>query len=208
MPAVRSPQKSGQARRDDLRRQVLSIIERELRSGATFADISVATVVAEAGISRSTFYAYFVDKANLLRTWYAEFTDVILEAARVWWALDGTATKDDLRAALAGIVQAYRPHPELMTATHEAVGYDHEVRAAVERAMDQYIGGLRAHIEVGQANGFIDPSLPPAETAYWLQWMAERGLHRMVRARPTSEDERLVDAYAGLVWNALYAPMR
>jgi AcrR family transcriptional regulator len=208
MTTAETAQKHGQARRDELRAQVLSIVERHLRAGATFSDVSVASVVAEAGISRSTFYAYFVDKTTLLRTWYAEFTQVILDAVQAWWSLDGTATKDDVRAALERIMQAYRAHPELMTATHEAIGTDHGVREAVDAAMRRYIDGLRAHIETGQADGFIDPSLPAAETAYWLQWMAERGLHRMVRTESESSQERLAEAYASIVWNALYAPTR
>jgi AcrR family transcriptional regulator len=208
MTTTETAQKHGQARRDALRAQVLSIVEQQLRSGATYADINVSTVVAEAGISRSTFYAYFVDKTNLLRIWYAEFTQVILAAAQAWWSLDGTATKGDVRAALERIVDAYRAHPELMAATHEAIGTDHGVREAVDATMHEYIDGLRAHIETGQAGGFVDPSLPAAETAYWLQWMAERGLHRMVRAKPTSSQEQLAEAYAGIVWNTLYPSTR
>src|SRR6202022_4258456 len=98
--------KHGQARRDQLRTQVLSIVEQQLRAGATYADVSVANVVAEAGISRSTFYAYFVDKTTLLRTWYAEFTEVILDAAQARWSLDGPATQEAARPALHGIVDA------------------------------------------------------------------------------------------------------
>jgi len=208
MTTAETAQKHGQARRDELRAQVLSIVEKQLRSGATYADINVASVVAEAGISRSTFYAYFVDKSTLLRTWYAEFTQVILNAVQSWWSLDGTATKADVRAALEVIMDAYRAHPELMAATHEAIGTDHGVREAVDDAMRRYIDGLRAHIETGQAEGSIDPSLPAAETAYWLQWMAERGLHRMVRAESESSQARLAEAYASIVWNTLYAPTR
>jgi TetR/AcrR family transcriptional regulator, ethionamide resistance regulator len=208
MTTAETAQKHGQARRDELRARVLSIVERQLRSGATYADVNVASVVAEAGISRSTFYAYFVDKTTLLRTWYGEFTQVILDAVQSWWSLDGTATKEDVRAALERIMDAHRAHPELIAATHEAIGTDHGVREAVDDAMHRYIDGLQAHIETGQADGFIDPSLPAAETAYWLQWMAERGLHRMVRAGSESTQERLAEAYAAIVWNTLYAPTR
>ena len=74
--------------------------------------------------------------------------------------------------------------------------------------MRQYIDGLRAHIQAGQAGGFIDPSFPATETAYWLQWMAERGLHRMVRAESESSQEQLAEAYASIVWNTLYASTR
>ncbi|MDH6246428.1 TetR/AcrR family transcriptional regulator [Mycobacterium sp. OTB74] len=208
MTAAESAPKQGQARRDELRVRVLEVVEQQLRSGATYADVMVADVVAQAGISRSTFYAYFVDKTNLLRTWYEEFTQVILDATQAWWSLDGTATKDDVRVALEQIMDAYRAHPELMTATHEAIGTDHGVREAVDAAMRQYIGGLQAHIETGQAGGFVDSALPAAETAYWLQWMAERGLHRMVRAESEVGQEQLSEAYAGIVWNTLYAPTR
>lgn len=208
MTPAKTAQKHGQARRDELREHVLSIVEHHLRSGETFADINVASVAAEAGISRSTFYAYFVDKSTLLRTWYAEFTQVILGAVQAWWSLDGTATKEHVRGALERIMDAYRAHPELIAATHEAIGNDHGVREAVDDAMRRYIDGLRTHIETGQADGFIDPSLPAAETAYWLQWMAERGLHRMLRTESESSQERLAEAYAAIVWNSLYAPAR
>jgi TetR/AcrR family transcriptional regulator, ethionamide resistance regulator len=206
--AGRVTQKSGRARRDKVRTTVLSIVERQLRAGETFADISVGSLVAEAGISRTTFYVYFEDKTDLLRTWYAEITEVILDAAQRWWSLDGSATKADLRAALEQIVDAYRPHPELMAATHEAIGYDHDVRATVEESMRQYVNGLREHIEVGQRAGFVDPELPTGETSYLLQWMAERGLPRIARAESRSKYERLIEAYSSIVWNTLYAPTR
>lgn len=205
---TRPAQRDGRARRDELRRKVLAIVERHLREGSTFADISVVEVVAEAGISRSTFYAYFVDKSNLLRTWYEEFTEGLLEAARTWWTLDGTASKADVTSAFERIIEAYRPHRELMAATHEAIGSDHGIRSAVEASMEQYVDGLRVHIETGQAAGFIDPSLPAHETAYWLQWMAERGLHMLARPDPADRRGSMGDAYSGIVWNTLYAPTR
>src|SRR5262249_25682397 len=90
-----TPQSRRGARRDKVRSNVLSIVERQLREGATFAEISVASLVAEAGISRTTFYVYFEDKTDLLRTWYADITDEIFEAARDWWSLDGSATRQD-----------------------------------------------------------------------------------------------------------------
>ncbi|WP_445187821.1 TetR/AcrR family transcriptional regulator [Pseudonocardia sp. Cha107L01] len=206
-PAEAKP-KSGRARRDELRSHLLAIVEEHLRAGRSFADLGVAELATEAGISRSTFYAYFIDKANLLRAWYADSTDVILRAAREWWRLDGSATRSDVRAALEGIVRSFQSHPQLIAATHEAVGYDREVRHVVESAMRLYIEGLQAHIEHGQATGFVDPSLPPAETAYWLQWMAERGLQQLGRAKPAVGTARLIDAYAAIVWNTLYAEPR
>ena len=168
----------------------------------------MADLARDAGISRSTYYAYFVDKANLLRLWYAEFTLGTLAAAREWWSLDASATRADLKRALERIMAAQLPHPELLAATHEAIGADEAVRETVEAAMNQYIDGIRIHIETGQQQGFIDPTLRPAETAYWLQWMAERGFHMMARRGADSDTSPLAEAYAGIIWNTLYAPMR
>lgn len=207
-PTRKQGAKQGQARRDELRGQVLDIVETQLRQGVTFADVNVADVAAEAGISRSTFYAYFVDKTNLLRIWYAEFTHGNLEAARTWWSLDGTATRTDLHDALKAIFGAYRPHPELVTATHEAMSSDHGVREAVETSMRQYIEGLRVHIEIGQREGFVDPGLQPEDTAYWLIWMAERGMQMMTRRSPGGSPAQQIEAFASIVWNTLYAPTR
>lgn len=194
-------------RRDERRARILAIVEQQLREGETFADLKVGRIVAEAGISRTTFYVYFEDKTDLLRTWYADVTEDIIAAARAWWELDASVTREKVRAAIDQIVQAYRPHPELMAATHEATGYDQGVRDIVRSAMDRYIDGLTEHLVRGQRDGFIDPTLPPAEASYWLQWMAERGLHRMGTVTDDDEIKRLVDAYAGIVWNALYAPV-
>lgn len=195
-------------RREEARARLLHVVERRLRAGETFADIKVGEIVAEARLSRTTFYVYFEDKADLLRTWYDDVSITIMNAAQTWWALGPTADREDLRTALAGIVAAYRPHPELMAATHEAIGYDQDVRQSVNTAMENYIVGLTAHIEQGQTAGFVDPALPPRDTAYWLQWMAERGLHRMVRNESSDRTDALLDAYTLIVWNTLYAPAR
>lgn len=199
--------KQGQARRDELRAAVLDAVERHLRAGATYAELNVADVAREVGISRSTFYAYFVDKTTLLRTWYAGFDVQLQTAAQGWWSLDGSATRGDLRRALGRIMATYRAHPELLAATHEAIGLDDAVRVAVHTAMQRYIDGNRAHIEAGQRSGFVDPTLPPAETAYWLQWMAERALHMMGRRSDTDLD-RMLEAHTAILWNTLYAPVR
>ena len=73
--------------------------------------------------------------------------------------------------------------------------------------MNRNVGGLRHHIREGQKAGFVDPKLLPQETAEWLAWMAERGIHQLIRTAKGKQLERLVDAYADIVWNTLYAPV-
>jgi TetR/AcrR family transcriptional regulator, ethionamide resistance regulator len=209
MPSVtRKSQSSRAARRDEMRNRLLGVVERLLEDGESYTELSVERLVGEAKMSRSTFYVYFEDKGDLLSAWFGEITEEIENAARDWWALDAGATRDDLRAALSKIVKTYKPHTTLMAAVYDAAAYDPGVRELVEGMMSWNVAGLRNHIKAGQKAGFIDPDLLPQQTAAWLQWMAERGLHQLVRNAGPAEVERLIDAYTSIVWNTLYAPAR
>jgi AcrR family transcriptional regulator len=209
MPSVtRKSQSSRSERRDEARRRLLGVVEKLLEEGESFTEISVERLVSEAGMSRSTFYVYFEDKGDLLRAWFAEITAELSDAASGWLTLGADATRADLRAALERVVKTYKPHTTLMAATYDAAAYDASVRELVEGMMDGNVAGLRKHIQAGQAGGSIDPSLPAAQTAAWLTWMAERGLHQLVRTASPAELEKLIDAYTGIVWNTLYAPTR
>jgi AcrR family transcriptional regulator len=209
MPSVtRKSQSSRSERRDEARRRLLGVVEKLLEEGESFTEISVERLVSEAGMSRSTFYVYFEDKGDLLRAWFAEITAELSDAASGWLTLGADATQADLRVALERVVKTYKPHTTLMAATYDAAAYDASVRELVEAMMDGNVAGLRKHIKAGQAGGSIDPSLPAAQTAAWLTWMAERGLHQLVRTASPAELEKLIDAYTGIVWNTLYAPTR
>jgi len=209
MPSVtRRSQSSRARRREDIRDRLLAVVERLLEEGESYTEISVERLVSAARLSRSTFYVYFQDKGELLTAWFAEIQAEVENAAHNWWALGPGSGKDELRAALAKVVKTYRPHTTLMAAMYDAAAYDQGVRELVEAMMEWNIAGLRKHIRSGQRDGFIDPELPAQQTAAWLTWMAERGLHQLVRGAGGAELERLIDAYTAIVWNTLYAPTR
>ena len=206
--APRKTQSARARRRDETRERLLDVIERLLGEGESFTEISVERLVSEAGMSRSTFYVYFEDKGDLLSAWFSEIIEELVEAAAGWWSLDKSASRDDLRAVLDQVVRTYRPHTALMAATYDAAAYDASVRELVESMMNNNVATLRKHIRKGQKEGFIDPELPGPQTAQWLTWMAERGLHQLVRQASESELNGLVNAYTSIVWNTLYAPTR
>jgi AcrR family transcriptional regulator len=208
MPSVtRRAQSSRAERRQELRTRLLEAMEALLAEGHGFTELSVERLASEAGVSRSTFYVYFEDKGDLLRAWLEGITSEVTEAARDWWALPAGATKADLRAVLDRIVRTYRPHTLLMGAVFAASTYDGALRQDVDRFIGGNIAGLKRHIAAGQKAGTVDPGLRPAQTAAWLTWMAERGLHLLVASASDEELERLVDAYTDIIWNTLYAPV-
>jgi len=210
MPSVtrKKSQSSRAERRDQIRATLLTAVEGLLEEGESFTELSVERLVARAGLSRSTFYVYFEDKGDLLKAWVSEIVEQLTDAAKDWWELPENPSRADLRAALAKIVDTYKPHTTLMAAVYDAAAYEPTLRAEVEAMMAANIAGLRKHIREGQKNGSIHKDLQPDQTAAWLQWMAERGLHQLVRSAKGGELEKLVDAYTDIVWYALYAPTR
>jgi AcrR family transcriptional regulator len=210
MPSVtRKKSRSSRAeRRDQIRASLLTAVEQLLEEGESFTELSVERLVARAGLSRSTFYVYFEDKGDLLAAWVSEIVEQLTAAARDWWELPDNPSRADLRSALAKIVDTYKPHTTLMAAVYDAAAYEPTLREEVEAMMAANIAGLRKHIREGQKRGSIHEDLQPDQTAAWLQWMAERGLHQLVRSATGAELEKLVDAYTDIVWYALYAPTR
>jgi AcrR family transcriptional regulator len=196
------------ARREELREKLLAATEALLQDGESFTELSVERLVSAAGVSRSTFYVYFEDKGQLLRAWFDGISSGLEEDVEAWWRLDAGSTREDVRAALAGVVEGYRPHTRLMAALYDTAAYDPSVRELVSGLIDRSIARLEHHIHAGQRAGFVDPAIPAAEVAAWLTWMAERGLHQLVRDADDAAVTRLIDGYAAIVWNTLYAPTR
>jgi AcrR family transcriptional regulator len=187
--------------RAELSRAVLLAAEPDIVTGR-FAELSIEQLTSQAGISRSKFYVYFQDKDDLIRAWFTAVRSETEAAQEAWWAIDGAATQDDLRAALGQIVEAYSPHRTLMAAVYDQALHSQVISEEVEQVIKDDTARLAKHIRGGQRAGFIDADLLPSETAAWLTWMAERTQHAL---GPGEDLERHIDVYTDIVWQTLYA---
>jgi AcrR family transcriptional regulator len=209
MPSVtRKPQakreQTRQQRREQMERRLLDATERLMRDGASFTELSVDRLATEAGISRASFYVYFEDKGHLLRRLAGQvFGDLATRAER-WWGVAGRHNPDDVRAAMAGIIESYRRHQPVLVALNEMAGYDPET-AQTYRELLTAISERMAHvIEAGQSDGSIRPELRAATTASALTWMVERACHQNLPTKPREYDSELADTLTEIAWGALY----
>lgn len=195
-------------RRDELRGQLLDTVEELLEAGEPYAAITVDRLVAQAGVSRSSFYVYFEDKADLLRGRFLEIADAVDRAAAAWWSLEAPVTEDAVRDALTILFDAYWPHMPLMIATHDLAATDARFAELVAAEMQRSIDGLAEHIARGQAAGFVDPALPALATAGWL-WMSEPAFHQITKVAGTTAQGRrdAIETFTAIVFNALYRPV-
>jgi AcrR family transcriptional regulator len=205
MPSIpRRIQASRERRRGEIECQLLDATERLMGEGLAFTELSVDRLATEAGISRATFYVYFEDKGQLLRTMATQVFGELVDGARAWWDVVDRHDPADVRKAMATIIDLYRRHQALLAAVIEMAAYDPEVGEFYQRLLDDIAGGTRAVIEQGKADGSIRASLPTREIASGLTWVVERTVHQTVRFSPPERDAALAQALAEIVWNTLY----
>lgn len=208
MPSVtRKSQGSRAERREDVRLRLLEAIERLLDQGESFTEVSVERIVAETGISRSTFYVYFEDKGDLLRALSEEVIAQMHAASESWWRLED-ADVHGLHAALTELVATYCAHRHLMAALADTSSYDAGVRSEFHRMILTGQSELAAHLRRGQKAGFVRADLDPEWSAGWISWMIDRGFYELVRKADADDLRALTDALTDLVWHALYAEPR
>jgi AcrR family transcriptional regulator len=191
-----------------MRDRLRAAVEELMAGGESYTELSVERIVRQTGISRATFYVYFEDKGDLLRSLAEDFIERMLQAAANWWELPADATKPDLRAALSTIFDAYVPHKLVMAAVVEVAAYDAALRSLFGDLLARTSSEVADHLTTGQAGGYVRADLDAQRTAAWLTWMAERGLYQLVAPATPAATERLLDALTDITWNTLYAGVR
>jgi len=197
-------QRSSRAeRRNDHRRRLLQAIEQLTIGGESYADVSIERLATEAGLSRATFYTYFEGKGDLLGAW---FDDAVAELGRAFdpW-LQAGSSRAELRETLERVALTFRPHAMLFAAITDEATQDAALRERINDAIEQAIARVRDHIELGQAEGWVDPELLPRETAAWIVWMLERGLTQIVGSADEERLPALIETLAAMGWQTLYA---
>ncbi len=196
------------SRRELIVARLLGAVERLLDAGDTYASISVGRLADEAGISRSSFYGYFADKAELLEELAADVVVHLTEVGTVLWDLPGDADRDAVRDAVAGIVETYRRHATLLAAVIDAGATEPTIRERYYATVQQSADNVAEHMRRGQAEGWITAELDPEGTAPWLVWMVERSLHQLLHRAPAPDAQELTENLTAIVWRTLYAGLR
>jgi TetR/AcrR family transcriptional regulator, ethionamide resistance regulator len=187
-----------------MERRLLDATERLMSEGASFTELSVDRLSAEAGISRASFYIYFEDKGHLLRRLAEQVFSDLAAGAQRWWGLAWRRDPDDVRAAMAGIIESYRRHQSVLVALNEMAAYDPATAQTYRELLTAASERLTRVIEDGQADGSIRPGLPAATTANTLTWMVERACQQNLPIKPRDYDAELAATLAEIVWGALY----
>lgn len=197
-------------RREVMLARLRPAINHFLGSGVRFSELTVERIISVAGIARSTFYAYFTDKGDLLGHLAAHAVDQMVDSIVRWSALPPTATKSELAEVFAEMMDRYREHSSVLAAMSETAIYDRVVAEEFRRMMRRATEQLERHVSQGQAAGSVRADLDPVRTVLWLGGLIERGFYLAVYQAPDSEVAAQVTTLTDIVWHILYegAPTR
>jgi TetR/AcrR family transcriptional regulator, ethionamide resistance regulator len=205
---VRPFRRSPELRRHELSQHFINALEPILAS-KRYADLSVEDITAAGGIARSTFYAYFKDRGELLCAMADVVLDQIFAEGRNWWDFPDQGGIAELRKALVPPIEARMQHAAILGAVTEGAATDDRLRERQVRLIDKLTHDLAAHIVRAQQSGSASPDIDPKRTAKWLLWTFDRALYEVLTPSTSAPERRkLLDAVTMIIWRTLYAGFR
>ena len=167
-----------------------------------FRDMTVSSLMASTGVSRSAFYQYFNDLHELMETLLDMLQQEIFDVAKPW--LEGVGDPVTLlRETLAGLVHVcYQRGPFLRAITDAAVTDPH-----LENAWLQFLAGFddaaTARIEADQKQCLI-PDFDARPVAFALNRLNAYTLLQAFGQHPRKQPEPVREALVRIWFSTLY----
>lgn len=201
----RSPQSRRYARRDGnpvrkserTRQAILDAATRFVRL-RPFRDLTVATLMAGAGLSRSAFYQYFADLHELIELLLSEVEAIMHQTANPWISGEGEPVAA-LRESLRGVVQTCVDHGPIFRAVAEAAPLDERLERAWSAFMRRWDNAVEARIKVQQRDGLIAKSLNARSVANALNALDASVLIAEFGRRPQGDPAAVLETLS-MVW--------
>jgi len=186
------PRPTKQIRKSDRTRAAILSAAFEFVWSRPFRDMTVQSLMAETGLSRSAFYQYFDGRHELMEAMLDILQHEIFEAAAPWISGVGDPVAL-LRESLAGLVQVCYGRGPFLRAVTDAAATDERLEAA----WNDFLGGFDAagttRIEADQEQGLI-PAFDAGPVAVALNRLDASVLIDAFGRRPRSRPEPVLEA--------------
>ncbi len=167
-----------------------------------FRDMTVSSLMASTGVSRSAFYQYFNDLHELMETLLDMLQQEIFDVAEPWLAGVGDPVTL-LRETLAGLVHVCYQRGPFLRAITDAATTD----PRLENAWLQFLAGFddaaTARIEADQKQGLI-PDFDARPVAFALNRLNAYTLLQAFGQHPRKQPEPVREALARIWISTLY----
>jgi AcrR family transcriptional regulator len=207
--AIRRPETaqavSGRKRRQASAERILAAARQLLAEGGPVAKLSVDRIIAEAGVSRATFYACFPDKhavvgrlAARALSWREQVPAEVLA--------DPHGARAQVDELMRTIVAHWRVNRPVLAALIELAEHEPAMREPWRAAISQIADQTADQLQVRWADHpGRPPNIPAIATAF--TWMFERCCHQLVTDDASADSVAL--AISEILWRTLtYSPPR
>ena len=192
-------QPGGPAKGDRRREAILEAVEELLREGS-IAELSVESIAARAGISRSGFYFYFESKYAALADALTTVWEEMAQAADDFFGGSDETPQAYVRRVIGGVSDLWSRHEALLVGMFEASSNDAGARALWDAWLERFIEAITARIEVERNEGRAPAGPPAAAVARTLLLMNERVFYDdRRRGVEGPEHEAMIDSVTA-VW--------
>lgn len=189
--------------REHTRREIIAAADALLRE-RPYRELSVESVMAGTGLTRTAFYRHFDDVPDLVLRVLQDVGAELLQIAQRW--VEG-ATDDfpgAAREGLAGIVAFFGRHGALVAAVAEAAVTDERIEAGYGGIIDMFTQLTTRGLDAMVARGQLAP-LDTAALSRALNLMNERFLLDQLGREPCG-DPATVQATLETIWLRAVSP--
>jgi AcrR family transcriptional regulator len=155
---------------------ILEATERLLRE-RPLSQLSVGDIIEAAGVSRTSFYAYFTSKTAVIAEALREVMDQVMVAVRPFHAQSDGDAEAAIRVSLRQWVEVCKTHGALLRTVSEEWPHDIEIRALWFETLETVTAGTARVVRSARASGRAPEGADPRALAACLMWGYERVLH-------------------------------
>jgi AcrR family transcriptional regulator len=196
------PRATKQIRKSDRTRAAILSAAFDFVWSHPFRDMTVQSLMAETGASRSAFYQYFDGRHELMESMLDILQHEILEAAAPWISGVGDPVAL-LREALAGLVRVCYDRGPFLRAVTDAAPTDKRIEEAWNDFLRRFDDASTARIQADQEQRLI-PAFDARPVAVALNRLDASALIDSFGRRPRSRPEPVREALMRIWISTLY----
>jgi AcrR family transcriptional regulator len=204
MPSVTKGKTAHRANRAAAATRIVEATDRLLRGGERFTEIPVERLLAEAEVSRSTFYVHFSDKSALLLAVAANSVTDVVSAAASFWVDDRGWKPASAERAILDLIAVYRRHAAVLRTLAEVGAYDDEIREVWRAARGRQEERTAARLRKDQRRGLVPAGIDIPLTASTVMQLIDGGILEHIAHGSPRKDRALAATLARVAWLTCY----
>jgi AcrR family transcriptional regulator len=184
--------------------QLLTALEQLLKSGEIFTEISVQRIIAEAGVSRATFYFHFRDKSDLLIRLTGNLRTTLLGLAIKWNPADGEDGAARFADFFAEVISIHRENFPVLSAVRELAAYDPNVNDFYTADLEEFDNAVHKTLVDEQRSGSTPADLDAVAASRVIVWGGAQAIARHIAVDDGSGDAALARELGKIWWYGAY----